>query len=105
MPRIEAPGSAPISQPPPAIPGSAPAPAAPVEPFSKVLTSLGHELERGEAAMRQATLAARFGQDLSPAQAISLQAAVYRYNEAVDLSSKLVDRFSNGLKTVVGQGQ
>jgi hypothetical protein len=71
-----------------------------------VLNALGNEIARGEAAMQQATLAARYGQDLTPAQAIGLQAQVYRYNEAIDLTSKLIDRATNGVKTVVqGQGQ
>ena len=41
---------------------------------------------------------------LGPEQLLALQAGVYRYSEAVDLAAKLVDRASNGLKTVV-QGQ
>jgi hypothetical protein len=103
MPRIESPV---IPLPPPVSPAHGPASPAPVEPFSNVLNALGKELERGEVAIRQATLAARYGQDLTPAQAIGLQVQVNRFNEVVDLSAKLVDRATNGIKTVVqGQGQ
>jgi hypothetical protein len=44
------------------------------------------------------------GGDLGPAELLALQAGVYRYSEAVDLSAKLVDRAANGVKTVI-QGQ
>ena len=107
MSRIAAELPAPLA--PSSKPGHAAAPAAPTEvaePFHAVLAKMGHELEKGEAAIKQATMAARFGQDLSAAQAISLQATISKYNEVVDLSAKLVDRVTNGIKTVVqGQGQ
>jgi hypothetical protein len=41
---------------------------------------------------------------LDAAQLISLQAATYRYAEAVDLAAKLVEKTSSAVKTVV-QGQ
>lgn len=44
------------------------------------------------------------GKDLGPAELLALQAGVYRYSEAVDLSAKLVDRATSGVKTVL-QGQ
>jgi hypothetical protein len=61
---------------------------------------LGAEVQRGEALMHRAIDPAS-GSDLGPAQLIALQAGVYRYAEAVDLASRLVDHATAGLKTVI----
>ena len=71
-------------------------------PFARVLHGLGHELDRGERMVRRAIGGA--GRDLGPGELLALQAGVYRYSEAVDLSAKLVDRATSGVKTVL-QGQ
>jgi hypothetical protein len=72
-------------------------------PFAHVLRGIGQELVRGEATLRHAVAAPR---DLGPAELIALQAGVYRYSEAIDLASHLVDRATNGVKTVIqGGGQ
>lgn len=73
-----------------------------MSPFARVLRGLGREVDRGEHLVRKVTGAG--GQDLGPAELLALQAGVYRYSEAVDLSAKLVDRASSGVKTVL-QGQ
>lgn len=73
-----------------------------MSPFARVLHGLGREVDRGEHLVRKVTSAG--GQDLGPAELLALQAGVYRYSEAVDLSAKLVDRASSGVKTVL-QGQ
>lgn len=70
-------------------------------PFSRILRGLGREVDRGEAMVRRAVGA---GGDLGAGELLALQAGVYRYSEAVDLSAKLVDRASSGVKTVI-QGQ
>ncbi len=70
-------------------------------PFAKLVAGLGDEVNRGEHTMMQAM---HGGGGMGPEQLLALQAGVYRYSEAVDLAAKLVDRASNGLKTVV-QGQ
>jgi hypothetical protein len=41
---------------------------------------------------------------MGPGELIALQAGVYRYGEAVDLASRLVDRATTSVKTVL-QGQ
>ncbi|MDP8998771.1 MAG: hypothetical protein M3O46_01520 [Myxococcota bacterium] len=77
--------------------------------FSQVLRGLGREINGGEATMRAAlgsmgSIGA--GSDLGPAQLIALQAGVYRYSEAIELTSRLVDRATSGVKTIVqGGGQ
>lgn len=70
-------------------------------PFAKLVAGLGSEVNQGERTMMQAI---HGGGGMGPEQLLALQAGVYRYSEAVDLAAKLVDRASNGLKTVV-QGQ
>ncbi len=70
--------------------------------FARILQGLGREVEHGEKVTRRAIEGG--GKDLGPAELLALQAGVYRYSEAVDLSSKLVDRATSGVKTVL-QGQ
>jgi hypothetical protein len=74
--------------------------------FARVLRGIGQDLNRGEASTRAAIDLMRRGGDLAPGQLIALQAGVYRYSEAVDLVSRLVDRTTSGVKTVLqGSGQ
>jgi hypothetical protein len=61
-------------------------------------------VERGERLVRSALGAARGGQAIGPAELIALQAGVYRYGESVDLVSRLVDRASTAVRSVL-QGQ
>ena len=69
-------------------------------PFARILRGLGREVDRGEHMVGRAL----HGGDLGPGELLALQAGVYRYSEAVDLSAKLIDRATNGVKTVI-QGQ
>jgi hypothetical protein len=88
-------------------------PADPVSPdpvatpsFEQVLRGLGREVGKGESTMRTALQSMRGGANLDPAQLIALQAGVYRYSESIDLTSRLVDRMTSGVKTIVqGGGQ
>jgi hypothetical protein len=73
-------------------------------PFAQILRGLGKEVDRGEAIVRRATTGSGDGRDLGNGELLALQAGVYRYSEAVDLSTKLVDRATSGIKTVL-QGQ
>jgi hypothetical protein len=66
--------------------------------FGRLLTGLGRELDRGE---RLAERAAHGGGGMSPDALIALQAGIYRYAEAVDLVSKLVDRGTQAIKTTL----
>jgi hypothetical protein len=72
--------------------------------FSRVLHGLGNEMQQGEALMHSAMSASRGSRELAPTELLALQAGVYRYSEAVDLTAKLIDRASTGMKTVL-QGQ
>jgi hypothetical protein len=75
-----------------------------VSPFVQVMRSLGHEAERGEAAVRDVLRASRTGQTFGPTELLALQAGIYRYGETVDLAAKLVDKAGTDVKTVL-QGQ
>ncbi len=82
----------------------APAATSPGErsPFQRLVDGLGKEISSGERMMRGALGAG--GKDLGPSDLLALQAGVYRYSEAVDLASKLIDKASNGVKTVINGG-
>jgi hypothetical protein len=54
--------------------------------------------------VRAAIGSTRTGREVGPAELIALQAGVYRYGEAVDLASRLIDRATSSVKTVL-QGQ
>ncbi|MGD0527059.1 MAG: hypothetical protein ABSE49_18080 [Polyangiaceae bacterium] len=91
---------------PPALPkadAASPAPGDAPSPFARLLRGLGHEVQGSETTVHQAIASARLG-GLNAADLIVLQAGVYRYSEAVDLASRLVENATNALKTVI-QGQ
>jgi hypothetical protein len=72
-------------------------------PFAQLMRGLGQEVQGSETMVHQAIASARGG-ELKPAELIALQAGVYRYSEAVDLASRLVENATTALKTVI-QGQ
>jgi hypothetical protein len=76
----------------------------PMSPFARILRGLGREVDHGEKVVNRALNAGAGGQELGTGDLLALQAGVYRYSEAVDLSAKLIDRGTNGVKTVL-QGQ
>ncbi len=69
--------------------------------FSSVFRALGTRIDAGSRATEQAL---RARASMSPSELLALQAGVYRYNEAVDLAGKLIDKSTTALKTVL-QGQ
>jgi hypothetical protein len=87
------------------VPAPAPSASASEAPsaFAAVLHGIGREVERGESLVRSALGAARgaAGGAIGPVELIALQAGVYRYGEAVDLASRLVDRATASVKTVL----
>ena len=88
----------PIVPDPPDTPGaSAGSPSAPgaAVSFARALDGIGSAVDRGEALIARATGGALTG--LDSAQLIALQAGIYRYSEAVDLTAKLVDRTTSAL--------
>jgi hypothetical protein len=78
------------------------APAHPASaPFGQLLRGLGHELDRGEALAERAIHGGAAAGGMSPDALIALQAGIYRYSEAVDLVTKLVDRGTQAIKTTL----
>jgi hypothetical protein len=92
-PTIEAEGSA-TAAPPVLAPREGPS------AFGKLLHGLGRELDRGEALAERA-MGGGAGGGMSPGALIALQAGIYRYSEAVDLVTKLVDRGTQAVKTTL----
>lgn len=87
------------------LPRASPTPAAhpaPPEHFNNLLRRLGRALDHGEATV---TLSAHGYQQRDAAELIALQAGIYRYSEAVDLTAKLVDRAATAMKTVLESGR
>jgi hypothetical protein len=71
-------------------------------PFERLLRAVGTRIEEGERIVENA---AGGYASLDAAELIALQAGIYRYSEAIDLSAKLVDRATNAVRTVLSGGQ
>jgi hypothetical protein len=69
--------------------------------FRRVLEGLGGSIDEGE---RIVAAAARGYSSLDSAELIALQAGIYRYSEAIDLTAKLVDRATSAVRTVLQGG-
>ena len=69
-------------------------------PFVQALRGLGTEIDVGE---KQVAGASQY-REYDTATLIALQAGIYRYTEAVDLASKIVDRATSAVKTVLQGG-
>ena len=65
--------------------------------FSRAMRGLGREIDVGEAQVASASQLHSY----DTGTLIALQAGIYRYTEAVDLASKIVDRATNALRTVL----
>jgi hypothetical protein len=70
-------------------------------PFASLMRGLGRQLDRGEALTENAIRGGGGGRGLSPQALLALQAGIYRYVEAVDLVTKLVDRTTQAVKTTL----
>jgi len=68
--------------------------------FARALRALAREIDVGEAR----TAAASQLRSYDTGTLIALQVGIYRYTEAVDLASKIVDRATNALRTVLQGG-
>jgi hypothetical protein len=70
--------------------------------FSRLFRELGGAIDRGEALLDGAARGTY--QSLDASALIALQAGIYRYSEAIDLTSKLVERVTNGARTILQAG-
>lgn len=71
------------------------------QPFLQLLQGLGKELDRGENITEKAIRGAGGHTGLSPERLIALQAGIYRYSEAVDLVTKVVDKGTQAVRTTL----
>jgi hypothetical protein len=62
---------------------------------------LGRELRSGEALAERAIHGGSGPSSMSPETLLALQAGIYRYSEAVDLVTKLVDRGTQAVKATL----
>jgi hypothetical protein len=72
------------------------------EPFDELVRNLSRALDAGEALVSNAHRAAFAPMDAGTL--IALQAGIYRYAEAVDLTAKIVDRGTAAVRTVLQGG-
>ena len=70
--------------------------------FERLLRAVGARIEEGERIVADAKSGYT---SLDAAELIALQAGIYRYSEAIDLSAKLVDRATSAVRTVLSGGQ
>ena len=70
--------------------------------FKHLFEALGRELDEGEALVERATQ--RGSGAVSATELIALQAGIYRYTEAVELTARFVDRAQNALRTTLESG-
>jgi len=70
-------------------------------PFVELLRGIGQELDRGESIAEKAIRGGGGHTAWSPERLIALQAGIYRYSEAVDLVTKLVDRGTQAVRTTL----
>jgi hypothetical protein len=66
--------------------------------FRRVLDGLSVSIDAGERIVARA---ASGYSSLDSSELIALQAGIYRYSEAVDLTAKLVDRTTSAVRTVL----
>jgi hypothetical protein len=72
----------------------------PEGPFARAVRGLGRQIDVGEAQAEGASHLRSY----DTSTLIALQVGIYRYTEAVDLASKIVDRATNAVRTVLQGG-
>lgn len=69
-----------------------------VSKSTQVMAHLLSDIERGQEVMDKLINAGLSGQDLSQAELLSLQASVYKYTQELELTGKVVEKATTGLK-------
>jgi hypothetical protein len=83
--------------------GSPPADPAARSEFSELFEGIARAIDGGEALVGRAERAAYAPMDAGTL--IALQAGIYRYSEAIDLTAKVVDRTTSAVRTLLHAGQ
>jgi hypothetical protein len=63
-----------------------------------MLSHVVSELEKGQVNMEKLIKAGASGKEFSNAELLSLQAGMYKYTQELDLTSKVVEKATSGLK-------
>ena len=71
------------------------------KPGMNLVTHVVHELEAGHVRLEKLIQASASGKQFSNAELLSLQASMYQYTQQLDLTSKVVEKATTGLKDVV----
>jgi hypothetical protein len=66
-----------------------------------MMTSMVESLEKGQVNLEKLIDAGASGKKFSNAEMLSLQASMYKYTQELDLTSKVVEKATSGLKDVV----
>jgi hypothetical protein len=66
-----------------------------------MMTSMVDSLEKGQVNLEKLIEAGASGKKFSNAEMLSLQASMYKYTQELDLTSKVVEKATSGLKDVV----
>jgi hypothetical protein len=71
------------------------------KPGMNLVTHVVQELEAGHVRLEKLIQASASGKQFSNAELLSLQASMYKYTLELDLTSKVVEKASSGIKDVV----
>jgi hypothetical protein len=71
------------------------------KPGMNLVTHVVHELEAGHLRLEKLIQASATGKQFSNAELLSLQASMYKYTLELDLTSKVVEKATSGIKDVV----
>ncbi len=66
-----------------------------------MMTTMVDSLEKGQVNLEKLIEAGANGKKFSNAEMLSLQASMYKYTQELDLTSKVVEKATSGLKDVV----
>ncbi|MDY7225539.1 ATP-dependent helicase HrpB [Hyalangium rubrum] len=66
-----------------------------------MMTTMLDSLEKGQGNLEKLMKAGASGKQFSNAELLSLQASMYKYTQELDLTSKVVEKATSGLKDVV----
>ncbi|RYZ38488.1 MAG: ATP-dependent helicase HrpB [Myxococcaceae bacterium] len=66
-----------------------------------MVSDLVSGLEKGQVSMDKLIKEASSGKNMSNAELLGLQASMYKYSQELDLTSKVVEKATSGLKDVV----
>ena len=69
-----------------------------VSKSTSMIMSMMSNMEKGQVAIDKLINGGLMGRSFSNAELLSLQAGMYKYTQELDLSSKVVEKATNGLK-------